>query len=208
MAAEARPPGPSSTEAPAPATGVVIQLSDVPSPVPLRELPYPAAVEALLRPPPRRFHRTRDSAAPPERPVAACARYHGHLVAAVDYHPVAAATTLAFSEHRTLTLSPDIIWLLIAQGFAHHVNANAETLRRQLVRHQGKLTITVRRDDFVMESPENPWSEVFQEFARHIREHIGEETYAMLRPAFSTTGPTERAAADVVLLDTMQSFFE
>jgi hypothetical protein len=30
----------------------------------------------------------------------------------------------------------------------------------------------------------------------------------MLRPTFSTTGLTERAAADIVLLDTMQAYFE
>ena len=207
MDPKARPLSPSRAEARAAATSVVIPVSDVvPADTPLREVPYSAAVEVLLTPP-HPFDRQRDRTRRPECPVAACAQYHGRLVADVEYHPVVAAATLAFNDHRTLTLSPDMIWLLIAQGFAHHVNANAETLRRRLVHHQGKLTIKVRRDDFVKESPENPWPEVFDEFARHIRQHVGEETYAMLRPAFSTTGSTERAAADVVLLDTMQSFF-
>jgi hypothetical protein len=118
-----------------------------------------------------------------------------------------AATTRAFNDHRTLTLSPDTIWLMIAQGFANHVNANAGQLRERLVRHQGKLNLDIRRDDFIKESPENPWPEVFEAFAEQIREHVGDEAHALLRPSFSTTGPAERAAADVVLLATMQSYF-
>jgi hypothetical protein len=119
-----------------------------------------------------------------------------------------AATTIAFSDHRMLTLSPDMIWRLIAQGFANHVNANAEKLRPRLVRHPGKLELRVRRDDFKKDSPTNPWPEVFDGFTQQIGAHIGEETHALLRPTFSTTGPAERAAADVVLLDVMQSYFE
>ncbi|PYM26399.1 MAG: hypothetical protein DMD78_04310 [Candidatus Rokuibacteriota bacterium] len=186
---------------------VVISVSDVvPAAEALREVPYATGVEAALTPVPSVVRRWTGRSS--GQPVTACSRYHGSLVADVEYHPMVAATSLAFNDHRRLTLSPDAIWLLIAQGFANHVNANAETLRRRLVNHQGKLEIEVRRDDFVKDSPENPWPEVFEEFAAHIRRHIGEETHELLRPTFSTTGPTEQAAADIVLLDTMQSYFD
>ena len=184
---------------------VVIPVSDVePASKALTEVPYATGVEAVLTPrspSPRTSHAF-------QAPVSAYSRYHGSLVAGVGDHPLVAATSLAFSGHRRLTLSPDAIWLLIAQGFANHVNANAEALRRRFVSHQGKLKITVRRDGFVKESPENPWPEVFEEFSAQIRGHIGDETHALLRPAFSTTGATERAAADIVLLDTMQAYFD
>ena len=65
----------------------------------------------------------------------------------------------------------------------------------------------MRRDDFVKGSPENPWSEVFKEFSAQIRDHVGASIDLFL-PSFSTTGPVERAAAEVVLLDAMQSYFE
>src|SRR5271166_3700926 len=45
---------------------------------------------------------------------------------------------LAFSQHRPLILSPDCIWLVIAQGFGHHVNENAEHLRGRMVSHEGR----------------------------------------------------------------------
>ncbi|WP_168219421.1 DUF4419 domain-containing protein [Limnoglobus roseus] len=118
-----------------------------------------------------------------------------------------AAVHLAFQDHRPLVLSPDIVWLLIAQGFAHHVNANAEALRSKFVQHSDKLTITIRRDDFVKGSPENPWEEVFVKFTDQIRGHVGAQTHELLLPNFSTTGPRERAAAQIVLMEAMQSYF-
>jgi hypothetical protein len=64
----------------------------------------------------------------------------------------------------------------------------------------------VRRDDFLKNSPENPWSEVFHEFSVQIRHHVG-TTIDLFRPDFSTTGPVDRAASEVVLLDAVRSYF-
>jgi hypothetical protein len=119
-----------------------------------------------------------------------------------------AAAHLAFKDHRRLVLSPDIVWMFLAQGFAEHVNANAEELRPRLVSHMGKLTLSVRRDDFVKGSPENRWAEVVDALSAQIRDHIGAGTHALLEPTFSTTRPTDRAAAQIVLLDAMQSYFD
>jgi hypothetical protein len=100
-----------------------------------------------------------------------------------------------------------MIWLLICQGVAHHVNVHAEDLRSRFVQHQGKAQIEVRRDDFINGSPENPWGEVINEFSLRVREHIG-SAHDLFVPRFSTTGQTERIAAEIVLLDAMQSYFE
>jgi hypothetical protein len=109
-------------------------------------------------------------------------------------------------SHRPICLSPDIIWLTLTQGLANHINMHAESLRSQFVQHAGQLTITVRRDDFVKGSPENPWPEVFGEFSEAIRDHIG-KAHDLIVADFSTTGTVERAASEVVLLDAMQSYF-
>lgn len=201
-----------------PDSSTVIDVADVtPASTSLPEVPYKTAVECLLTSPmspesawmlqqlPAELRPAQPAG--PLVPVEACSRYHGQLVANVHFHPVMAAVDLAFREHRPLVLSPDMLWLLIAQGFANHVNVHAEELRPRLVKHSGKPVVVVRRDDFFKGSPENPWPEVFAEFSRHIREHIGEATHDLLLPAFSTTGSVECAAAQVVLLDAMQSFF-
>jgi len=147
-----------------------------------------------------------DPGALPGRPVEACNKYHGRLLADIPFHPVVAAAHIAFMEHRPLCLSPDIIWLMICQGVANHVNAHAESHRPRLVAHQGRIEIGVRRDDFVKGSPENPWADVVEEFSSRIRHHVGPKLDLFV-PRFSTTGAAERTACEVILLDAVRSYF-
>lgn len=182
---------------------------------PLREIPYPRAVELFLQDfalggkRSRSFRRyyAKDQQDDAHGFLESCSRYHGKLVDGVLCHPLLGALHLAFADHRPVCLSPDIIWLTLTQGLANHVNMNAEKLRRQFVEHDGKLKLVVRRDDFVKGSPENPWSGVFGEFSEKIKEHIG-PAHSLIVADYSTTGPVERAASEVVLLDAMRSYFE
>lgn len=170
---------------------VVSDVSQADKPLP--ELPYYEAVEALLR--------------EPTLEIEACSGYHGRLVEDVQFHPFVTAIHKAFNDHRPLCLSPDMIWLLIAQGLANHINANAEQLRPQFVEHQGKVKILVfRGEDFVL-GQSNDWPEVLADFSVEIRNHIGSATHDLLVPTFSTTGLVEKTAAEIVLLDAMQSYF-
>ncbi len=154
----------------------------------LAEVDYHVAIEAYMR-----------------GPVEACPWQDKRLVQ-VSYHPFAAAMHCAYAHHRPLIISPDHIWLLLCQGFASHVNANAEALRAKFVEHEGQKEIEVRRDDFVKGNPTNPWPEVFPEFCKQIREEIG-DTHDLLLANFSTTGPVEKAACEITLMDAMQSYF-
>ena len=70
-------------------------------------------------------------------------------------HPLIDAVHVAFSQHRPLALSPDDIWLVIAQGFSHHVAENAEALRYRLVRHQGSRELSVKVTDLRLASFED-----------------------------------------------------
>lgn len=141
-----------------------------------------------------------------QTPVEACSNSGGNLVGNVRSHPLIAAMHGAFCGHYPLVLSPDIIWLTITQGVASHINENAEELRHQFVAHEGQVDLVVRRDQFVKGSPHNQWPGVFTEFSEKIRDHIG-STCDLFVADFSTTGPVERAASEIVLLDAMQSYF-
>lgn len=141
-------------------------------------------------------------------PVEACDSYTTAVVQQPGFHSLIAAADLAYQKHYPLVLSPDALWLTIAQGFARHVANNAEQLRPKIVPHEGKVTLTVRRDDFARGSAESPWAEVWPEFCGKIREHIGDEAHGMIVCDFSTTGPAERAASEVMLMDAVQSYFE
>ena len=133
---------------------------------------------------------------------------HGSSLVGTLYHPFVSAATVAFAHHRPLVLSPDMFWLLVTQGLALHVQANAEALREKFVLHDGKETITVRRDDFVKGDASNPWSEVFGEFSAQIKTMIGEENHANIVASFSTTSQIERAANEIVLMQTLQPYFD
>jgi hypothetical protein len=140
--------------------------------------------------------------------VEGCDSYSADVVRQPGFHALVAAAHLAYQHHYPLVLSPDAIWLTLAQGLALHVASNAEALRPLLVPHQGKVKVHVRRDDFLRGSPENPWPEVFPLFSAAIREVIGADSHGLMVCDFSTTGPVERAASEVVLMDTVQSYFE
>jgi hypothetical protein len=123
-----------------------------------------------------------------------------------DEHGLLRAVHAAYALHYPLVLSPDAIWLAIAQGFAMHVNANTERLRGKLVRHDGQARLEIRRDDFVKGSAANPWPEVFGAFSDGVARHIGRQRDLVVCD-FSTTGPCERAASEIVLLDTLARYF-
>jgi len=139
--------------------------------------------------------------------IEACSHY-GDRVVPSEYHPFVAAVHSAYAQHRPLVLSPDMFWLLVAQGFTNHVNMNAEAMRHHFVQFEGKKKVVIRRDQFIKGSPENDWAGAYNEFAGTLVEFIGKENHDRIVCPFSTTGLVERAANDLVLMDAMQSYFE
>ena len=67
----------------------------------------------------------------------------GVPVSSGHIHTFVGAVHMAFANHYPLTISPDHVWMCIAQGLSSHVNANAEKLRKMFVEHEGKETLTV-----------------------------------------------------------------
>jgi hypothetical protein len=140
-------------------------------------------------------------------PIESCSDYHGTVVKDVHYHPLLAAVHTAFSQHRPLVLSPDAVWLTIAQGVAHHMTVHGERLRSRFVAHRGKLDLVFACRGWVEGSPENPWTEAFESWANQIREHVGPRIHDTLACDFTTTGPAERAASHVVMMDVFERYF-
>nr|MBA3458766.1 DUF4419 domain-containing protein [Deltaproteobacteria bacterium] len=116
------------------------------------------------------------------------------------WHPFVAAADCAFNRHLPLVLSPDSIWLCIAQGLAaaKRLDARAIAPSREL--------LEIRRDDWMRGDPANPWPSIFDDFATKIgAQHPG--LYDLIQASFSTTGATERAAFAVTLMDAMQDYY-
>jgi len=126
----------------------------------------------------------------------------------VSYHALAEASYVAYEGHRPLVLSPDMVWLTIAQGIATHVNENSEKLRKQFVKHDGKEKIEVRRDEFIKGSPDNEWENALEEFSEKIKEKMVPTAHKDITASFSTTGLVERTAYNICLMDTVKSYFD
>jgi hypothetical protein len=113
----------------------------------------------------------------------------------------------AFDEHRPLILSPDHIWLLLAQGFAHHARTNAEGLRHLFVAHKGKLELLAQHPK-LQRGTRNAWEEIIPQFSQKIRAHIGADIHDVLTPKFSTTSPIESFAYESTLMNAMSAYFD
>src|SRR5262249_20473789 len=146
------PPGVAREPAMKTTTVTTFEVSDiVRANQPLPEVPYKQAVEALLttRLPEHHRRMVEDTAkrgfsiplpeVPPYRPVEACTRYHGRLLADMVFHPVVAAVHRAFMDHRPLRLSPDATWLMICQALATHLTPPPPDLRPRLLHHTGPI---------------------------------------------------------------------
>jgi len=138
--------------------------------------------------------------------------FEAHRLGALDVvkgplvHPLVLAVHLAFETHRPLVLTPDAVWLCLAQGLATHVDLHAEQLRPRLVRHAGAIALEERRDDFVPGDPHNDWPGAVDGLTAKIREHLGDHADLFVAD-FSTTGPLERTASQVALMGAMRQYF-
>jgi hypothetical protein len=113
----------------------------------------------------------------------------------------------AYAEHRPLVLSPDMVWLLISQGFARYVNAHSEELRDQIVSHTGEMDlVVVSNEDLLHGDPD--WEKLIAGFAAQIDEYTKEDIAKTITADFTTTGVTERITSQVTLMETVKTYFD
>ena len=111
----------------------------------------------------------------------------------------------AYATHRPFTLSPDMLWLLIGQGFAHHINANPERLRDQFVAHKGKKILVINADN----SPSKcDWEPMIADFLELVRKNTKGDIVEILECDFSTTTQIEKIASQATIMNSMQQYFE
>ena len=114
----------------------------------------------------------------------------------------------AFADHRSLVLSPDMVWLLIGQGFSRYVNAHSEELRDKLVSHQGKMVLRVEKNNDVLNPAKGDWAQLLNDFSACVAEHTKGEVADMMTADFSTTGVDERIASQITLMETVKTYFD
>jgi hypothetical protein len=126
----------------------------------------------------------------------------------MGYHPFFNGMYHAYADHRPFVISPDMIWLLISQGFALHVISNAEKLRKQFVNFSGKETLFVQDNRIRIDDPNSPWEEVFPQFTEQIAARTGKDLVKTLTSDFSTTTPACKVASRITIMDAVKYYFD
>ena len=88
-------------------------------------------------------------------------------------HPLLGAVGRSFADHRPLVLTPDAVWLTIAQGVAQHIRLHAEELRSRLVDHMGRKLLTVTVDG-PMPRDAASWQDVVESFQKLLATEISD----------------------------------
>lgn len=119
-------------------------------------------------------------------------------------HPLLSAVARAFADHRPLVLSPDAVWLTIAQGVAQHVRLHAEELRPMLVGHAGRKRLTAVVDG-PMPTDADSWRDIVADFHKQLAAEIDEAD--LFECDFTTSTDVEQVAGRVVLLDAYSPYY-
>ena len=113
----------------------------------------------------------------------------------------------AYAKHTSVSLSPDMIWLLISQGFARYVNAHQEEMRYLLVNHSGKMDLVIQSDKELLSEQAN-WPKLIDGFASKIGEYTKGDIAKTITADFSTTNTMERVASQITLMESVKAYFE
>lgn len=112
-----------------------------------------------------------------------------------------------FAEHRPIVLSPDMIWLVIAQSIASHIKSNAEFLRKIIVNHDGIKTLIVdSATDIFCEDTD--WREILEEFYSQLSDQTKGSFMDLLVNNFSTTTIDSRIASISTIMGGVESYFK
>ena len=122
-------------------------------------------------------------------------------------HSFLKAMHWAYAEHRPFIISPDMIWLLIAQGFSKHIQINAENLKYHFTTSEEKQNLVFETTELDINDPHADWEPVFNGLTNLLRIKIGDELVTTITNNFSTTLSAESIASQITLMDAMKSFY-
>ncbi|CAG8643765.1 8847_t:CDS:1 [Ambispora gerdemannii] len=128
-------------------------------------------------------------------------------------HGLASAIIQAYSRHQHLSLSPDDIWLTIAQGVSRHINYNAERFRHYFVEHEGKEDIIIDVRDILMtpghDTPiTGDWPKAITRLVNETDNRIKKvDLKKIVECDFSTSDFTSIITSRIILLDAMKEYF-
>ena len=118
-------------------------------------------------------------------------------------HPVVSCYCTAYSEHYPLIVSPDHIWMMIAQGLSHHLQLHKEYLEN--IQHR---EIAIQMPRYVDYAGCVNWAGVIDEIQGEIDKSFPSgDLIDFIQCNFSTTTQVEKTASTIVLMDALKDCF-
>ena len=116
----------------------------------------------------------------------------------------------AYENHLPICLTPDIIWLLIVQGFSQHVNFNSERLRERLVNFESKkkLEVIISKYYSYKQMKIGDYERLFEDLTGKIKEYVGEELINTLDFNFSTSNKITKIVGYASIMSSLKKYFE
>jgi hypothetical protein len=114
---------------------------------------------------------------------------------------------IAYSQHHHVVLRPEDIWFAILTQFSLYVNAHGEELRKYFVEHEGKQKLHLEYNPF------SAYTFDYRVFAQDMVQLLGAVVIDpglpdWLMPDFSTTNDNDRIVASIIMMGTLQNYFE
>ena len=113
----------------------------------------------------------------------------------------------AYADHRPFVISPDMVWQLIGFNFSEYVNNHSEEMRTLLVNHEGVKDLKIMTEEDILGDKNADWGDLFEKFSAVIAENTKGDIAQLMTSDFSTTGPTERIASQITLMESLKSYF-
>lgn len=126
--------------------------------------------------------------------------HHLRLDKSFHFNTFATGVHIAHSQHRSLVISPDMIWLLILQGFAIHRQITVPVARN-------RIPVIARGGDIDPANPHADWPRTIEQLTKELSKREEVREFNFLLPAFSTTGTNERLAMQVAMLSAFRNSF-
>lgn len=118
----------------------------------------------------------------------------------------ASAVEKAYTYHYPLVISPDDIWLLICQGFAHHVNHDPKKYEDLLLKKDHPKVLSVWNDSLPSLAASD-WKNLIHSFTKQADKFLVGKTNAFFAKQFSTTTPMITTVYEATLMETLKSYF-
>lgn len=122
-------------------------------------------------------------------------------------HPFLTGILTAYKEHRPFVISPDILWVLISQGFARHISNNAELYRKDIVGFNNKKDLVISTDAIELGNVKSDWESLFPQFINQINDYTGKKLSDVLTANFTTTTATTKIVSEITVMETVKEYF-